>query len=397
MTFLSDTLEPERPEPAPAAPSDDGAEAAAAAPLLPSSVARFRSEHAAVVAEADRRRAARRRFVRRWWAVPVVLVLLAGAGLFVLLYEPSPETVVAEYLETVRSGDVEAALKYTEDLKGLDTASKDFLTADALRDDWSVTRIAERASDSAHSTNVDVTLTGADGATDTGRFGLTETGDDWTIDNPLVELDTSAMPVDFAQFNDVTSTDEVIWLFPGVYTAFGDVADLFDPDLPSLVAVPWPQDAGGSDVPARAMNPVWTPADAFDELLDAQLRDWIDDCAARAELAPDDCAFVVPGQDDYEPAIRTNADIYTDVDEVEWQIDEYPTAEAIGADESFDVYTVTQGEMTLTATGTSADDGEDVDITAVCDLNLDGMSVNLLPEHKFRFSGYTPRCELRET
>ena len=185
----------------------------------------------------------------RWWTAGLaVVLLLAGAGLYLALRGSAPEDVVTAYLNALRAGDVDTALTYTDEDSGDDLSAADsargFLAGDT-EDEWSFGQVIRRGSGDHHTgepdfprTTVDATLTGADGATAQNRFELIKFNGEWTIDNPLIELDLSKLPLDFVEFNGVTAdTAKPVTLFPGVYRGFTDSAALFSTGVAEYVAV----------------------------------------------------------------------------------------------------------------------------------------------------------------
>lgn len=297
-------------------------------------------------------------------AVVAVAALVAGIVVVVGSGEADPEDVVAEYLDTVRSGDAEAALEHVPSSAELAGPSLDLLAAKAMDAEWDFTVVREHSSREDFAT-VDVDIVAGDGTSRQGRFELERADADaeWTIRNPLVQLSTSGLPLRFSEFNGAVSQDEVVWLFPGVYAPYPSLSGRVSFSASTYVAAPsataTPEGSSPGldwEMQEEFFLPSFTVSQDFEAELHAQLEDWIDDCAASGDLSPQDCPFSA-GAIDGEEA-RVGGDEYR-VDEVEWKPIEYP-AVTLAADEGhFHVYVTVPGEIQVSGEGESQDGVEE--------------------------------------
>ena len=123
-------------------------------------------------------------------AVPVVVAVSSSSG---------PTAVVRDYLDAIRAGDTQAALEIAGEPKP--EGRLEFLSADALADDWTVDAIVER-----HRTDdevdVDVTIS-TEHDSEQGRFHLVDDDDGWTIEAPFVAVDLVAGDLDVVELGGV--------------------------------------------------------------------------------------------------------------------------------------------------------------------------------------------------
>ena len=363
-------------------PKEDDTTRADSGAEMPDSVADFRARVAAGAAEAaahdDARKDRKRRRLRRWWPALVVAVLLIAAGVFVLAYRTPPEDVLADYLEAIRSGDVDTALEYTGQAD-LDVASQDFLTADALRDDWTVSALHQRIDQDRSSAAVfDVTITAADGTRSQGRFELTDTDGEWQISQPLINVRVDGLPLDYVEFNGVTSPYDSVWLFPGAYSLFTGVSDLVTTS-PTFIAVP-------ENSPTSDFDPEVTGTDTLDTRFETVVRTWLDDCAESktSPLEPEVCPLWNGFDVSPNPFVSIDGTGY-DVEEFDWTIEEYPSVHAVRDGRYFALRDVDPGLATLTGSGTDAG-GAEIEFTASCDLKVAGTYAHLaLQQQKLEF------------
>ena len=309
----------------------------------------------------------------RWWiaAGTAAVLALAGAVFLVEALEDGPEDVVRAYLDAVRTADIEAAEPYTRDATD-PSASSALLTGAAIAHDWSVTGVVTRVEDE-DSASVDVTFTGADGVSGTGRFHVEEDHGDWGITNPLAKVDVSQLPASFAEFNGVTADTGQFWLFPGVYHVFGGASRLLK--APDLIAVPY---EASSRTPQKYL-PRLAFAGGFAEVLAQQVHAWIDGCAASTEVSPPGCPF---GGDGYGMVDTDRGALH--VTRVEWTVLTYPELRLDQQVGGFTAAVFKTGRVGLSGTGTSYDGTEDP-FELECDVQMDGFTLVYGPDDRFAF------------
>lgn len=357
------------PEPEPGAsatePSSDTQEAPATPPEA-------ESRRDAGTRLAALRRLPRRRLIVAAVAGVGVLILLAGIVVAVIFRTPEPEDVVADYLETLQAGEVSAALEYASHVPEFDEHSADLLTSEALSEDWEVEVVRRHDLDIDPAT-VDVDVVADDGTSRQGRFQLdpSDSGDGWTILNPLVKLSVAALPLQYAQFNAASSPDSVVWLFPGVYEPYPDLSDTLDFSASTYVAVPRTVDPGSEEQQLRETSflPLLEVSEEFEAELHEQLRDWIDECAQTNDPEPDDCPFSTSVQGS---RVQIQGDYY-ETDEVEWEPIEYPTVQLEQDEGKFSMHTVEPGEIRLSGEGRSLESDSVEEFEAVCRLDVEGV------------------------
>lgn len=312
----------------------------------------------------------RRRRVVAVAATVVALALLVVGVVIVTAAEPTPEDVVAEYLETLQAGDVPAALKHASQAVDYREASRGLLVPEAMDRDWDaeVLRVQDQRADFA---TVDVSITAEDGTSRNGRFELEHSDHDggWSIRNPLVQLSVSALPASYAEFNQAVTEDERVWLFPGAYEPYPGLSGRAVLSSPVYVAAPATPDDLGESTRQMSFAPLIEVLDDFETELDEQVRDWIDQCAASTDPSPTDCPF---SSADMSGTVRTEDGQYR-VEEVQWEPIEYPTLRLDQELEHFALYTAASGQVRLSGEGERIDgDGEVSEFSQVCAIDVGG-------------------------
>ncbi|HEY8472660.1 MAG TPA: hypothetical protein VIL37_08490 [Natronosporangium sp.] len=326
---------------------------------------------------------------RRWlWvagAVAVALVASAGAVAAVVRRPPPPEQVVTRYLELLRARDAEAARAYLAVVPDLAGASDDLLVAEAMTGDWRVTQVVRRYHESDDPAIVDVTLTAADGTAGQGRFQLLRDGRSWTIQNPVVRVDRSWLPLTYTDFNGVVSDAAAVWLFPGTYRPYLGASGLVGLDVPTYVALPRPDARSDDGMRTQAYLPRLGLTDRFHDELHRQLDAWIKDCAARAEPYPAGCPFaagnpgkreISVGRDDYSADEDTT---------VTWEVVESPQVRLQQANAAFTVQVVRPGRLHLSGTAVPLGGDQPEPFEGDCGVWLPGLRVTLGPTGEFTF------------
>lgn len=317
----------------------------------------------------------------RWKVVGALAVVGAAAATAVSFSagddEQSPEAVVAQYLDVVRSGDVDAAWEYVSAAAELDDsvampgdddaddpASEEMLSAAAMDGDWDVDIVVRESGD--RRAFVDVTVVAADDTAREGRFVLEKSrfGDEWVIGNPVTEVSVSDLPTQFVEFNDVVVDAEAVWLFPGVYDAFPSFSEVVDLSASTYVAVPVHQEMW------TQFNPSVSISADFEDSVAEQLEEWIDECALGDEPALFRCPFSGEGRESGEASVE--GEHYRDA-EVEWEPVVYPQIRLVNANEAFSVQTVAPGQVRISGEG-ETEDGEIESFSAICDIGVDSGS-----------------------
>jgi hypothetical protein len=175
-------------------------------------------------------------------ATAVAAAVVVAGGVFLLSAEDSPVPVIQEYLDAIRSGNINAAMNMTDD----PMVDGTFLSAEALADDWRVDKVVER-----HRTDdmaeVDVTIS-AGGHSEQGRFSLTNVNGDWKIQDPFVEMALDIGPLDTVELGgDEAPSEQLesagargvkVLLFPGAYRLYPSLADRITLESTHLLALP---------------------------------------------------------------------------------------------------------------------------------------------------------------
>lgn len=323
----------------------------------------------------------RRRLVT---TIAVVALLVVAAVVGCVATRSGPADVVTDYLETLRSGDVETAMEYVRDLDDFDGTADELLTAEAMSTDWEAVVLRERVG-YGHAF-VDVAITAADKTVGTGRFDvqLDDDSGDWEIRNPLAKIDLSQLPVRFAEFNGVTAdigdlkgdinprprggTTMRAWLFPGPYRAFGDSADTLKLPEQTFVATPGEFDTNGTL--AQPFLPEIAPGSGLTTLVTDALADWLGDCAESAELSPGKCPFSTRPRHASADVQLGGQDIEL-VDTVKWTVETAPTIELVQVAGGFAMQQVETGVMGVSGEGTDSETFDEVEFDGKCEIDLD--------------------------
>lgn len=339
---------------------------------------------------------------RKWTVALAAVVLLTVAGVVgCTVLRTDPEDVVRDYLDALRSGDAEAALEFVGDVSELGTASEVFLTDKAMARDWTVTKVVPRKV-YEESATFDVTITAADKTSSTGRFAVDGSGPDgWRIENPLVRVDLSELPMGYAEFNGevadaatIKGSDPVFqndlklgvfaWLFPGAYTAFGDSDGL---ELPTNTYVAVPGSTGTVETKPRKFLPEITVTDDFVAEAHAQLKDLLDECAKSTEVNPPGCPFAGGyGLEGSDVVSLDDGQDYS-VEKVKWKIEAYPKIRLMQTVGWFAVVEVEPGEVTISGKGSRdyEEDSEPRAFSGGCAIDLDYVLAELTEPGTFTF------------
>jgi hypothetical protein len=331
-----------------------------------------------------------------WWGwvgrhrKPVVLVAgllvvgLVATLVAVAVFTPGPKDVVRDYLDAIRSGDTGAALAIAGEP---DEAGRlEFLSADALADDWSVDAVVERHRRDADA-DVDVTFS-AGKTSQQGRFHLVNGDDGWTIEEPFVRVDLTAGGLDVVELGGVrrsaqrdTATGAVpVLLFPGVYELYPGFAErlAFEPSV--LVATPQEtKDATLRFTADYTLTDAGTAA--AQEAVDAR----IDECAAKTEIGPAGCPF-----DAQENRVIRRLD---DLADVAWTVVTHPEAHVVARNTGELLFVVRKpGTARITGSGVPAEPAGAPRTTfaLTCEFGLDNLTIDMTAD------GFTVRGATRD-
>jgi hypothetical protein len=263
-------------------------------------------------------------------AYAAIAIALAAAVVTVVkwspLHRPLAEATVADFLEAVHEGDVEAALALTDQAG----AEGDFLVPEALDSRWEITKLAQVAyedlGDGRASAQVYAEIAVGDESSVGHRYHvMIDRGDAQIVDamseneawGPLEYLDLNGvrMPID------LTGSPTYIMLLPGYYE--------FYPDLPPVLEF----DGGGTMLVLGdkilaiedGYVDTWMPTPFIivnqegEDQVNAALREFYDACAR--DPSGEGCPFDFPADPDREVALAPGE---------HWQITAYPEVRAEG-------------------------------------------------------------------
>lgn len=337
--------------------------------------------------------------VRTWWRRRAYLIAAAGAATAALLVlvisiawpepgGPGPEDVVREYLDAIRSGDLETALRAggrPDPDRGEDT----FLIAEALSGDWEIDRIVRRyPGQDVSPATVDVTITASDGTAGEGRFHLTEGDAGWSIDDPYVGIRDGSVRAGFADFIElegvvrpaVVDPFTTYLLLPGAYRIYPSLAGLVVAEPATIIALP-----GHDPSPPRPATFELTGAgqDAVQRAVDAR----IDTCAAGSTPDPG-CPFSADG-DGWDAMIGDHR--YDEVEELTWEVVSYPEV-LLGFDgQGYAAIERRPGTVRVTGTGVRLSDDRRRSFDAECGIDLSFLRISLTASGEFALAGERDR------
>lgn len=277
--------------------------------------------------------------------------------------DSSPDDVVRDYLAAVLDRDVERALEFTSpkyhgDLQVDDT----FLNSDAIDTDWQIVEL-ETFDVAGALPVVHATIEAFDGTVATGRYQMIKRDQTWRIIDPFVLVsypgtDLEIVAVDGQQVTVDPGAEQVQYaLFPGRHRLQQVTSELVESPGSDHLVVNGLLEAGKRD----AESPGLTAAGA--ELLQQQVDQYIDQCAAEARLAKVGCPF---GADTFhEPP---GADYgYSDIVNIQWTVKRYPVVTGAWSPEGFAVGEAEPGVVELS--GVVEDGGGERDVTIQCHTN----------------------------
>lgn len=315
-----------------------------------------------------------------WWAwvsqrrKPVALVAgLAAVAVVATIVTISvtragPEDVVQSYMDAIHAGDVDAALEIAGEPR--DDGRLEFLSADALADDWSVGAIVERhrRDDEA---DVDVTITAGD-SSQQGRFHVVKGDDGWTIEAPFVDVELQVSGVSTVELGDVEQAVDTVEpggavplrVFPGVYDLYPGLAKQvsFDPGV--LIAAPVP--SADQKVRFSAEYTLTRDGEAF---ANGAIAKRVTECASVTTVSPDGCPF----SGENERALRP----FSSIENVSWTVSKMPDARFVPAVGGLRMVLREPGLVTLAGSGFSyeSDSDEPEPFTVTCEFGVDNLAV----------------------
>lgn len=297
-------------------------------------------------------------------ATAVAAGVVVAGGVVLLSTEDSPVPVIQEYLDAIRSGDTEAALR----IAGDPIADGPFLSAKALADDWHVDKVVERHH-TGDMAEVDVTIS-TGGRSQQGRFSLREFDGDWKIQNPFVDVALATGPLDTLELGGETVPSEQlksasVRLFPGAYRLYPSLADRVTYTPTHLLALPrekWQ--------PPMAITGELTQRGA--DLARQTFKDRLDNCAKQTVGNPKGCPFgaAAYGGGEYTTDVMIDDDIFTEVRDVSWQITTYPEVAFEPDTGGFLTVLRKPGHLRLTGSGIPLNDSESGRVSLVADCGV---------------------------
>lgn len=321
----------------------------------------------------------------RWWIAAAVAALAAASSALVAVVtvgiDDSPEETVTDYLNTIRSRDVDEALSYTRHLGRVEGFSNALLVPEVLTTHWHISQITPRFVQADDKALVDIAITAADGTRGEGCFSLERRAGRWVILNPLVRLDLSTLPFSYVEVNGLTRQVTVVWLFPGAYHLYQGVADFVTLSAPPTW--PSPPPATPHRTPAHSFSPLFSITEEGEERARMDFEQWLTTCASSRSPSPPNCPFTAAFQDE----IRIGSDPY-EADRVTWRIVTVPAIELQPQRGFFSVVPQEIGEVQVSGRGLPlyARDDTPQDFTGICEISLSSTFVSLNSDREFEFT-----------
>ncbi|GAB3230608.1 hypothetical protein GCM10027447_25200 [Glycomyces halotolerans] len=330
-------------------------------------------------------------------ALAAVLITLAAGSVAVWKWLPanpsSAEHVVREFLESVRGGDVDAALDMIGDVPEVDY----FLVPEALDERWEIAEIAQVQYEQNPRTGsmvakVYVEIVAHDGTRLGNRLTvLFEDGEDAVIVGGISTAEFYAETLEFIDVNGVVvESDEpmTLRLLPGLYEFYRSAPPTLETEEPQVLALGNRSIPLGSPMPRESLSAPWPVAsDHGIAALDERVREYFDACAAGSASAG--CPFAYP---------PGTGDAVSIADDAAWTITAYPEAAVLqwnlSGGRGYELVTARPGSVEVEAT-LAEPGGGTRETTLSCALWVDGMygffdhdgGVELIPG-----SRYDQRC-----
>ncbi|MGH3729483.1 MAG: hypothetical protein ACRDTU_12145 [Micromonosporaceae bacterium] len=315
-----------------------------------------------------------------WGWVSAVLLIMAAIVVAGAPQEPESVAHVRAYLTAIREGQAAEALK----LAGVSKPSGErgrFLTPKALTGDWEIVALRESLhldSFGPEEARVEVAIR-AGGATAVSELSLVKQGDDWTIEDPLLEVTFPPTRMLYADVNgvrvptDLVPTTETVYeLLPGGYQFYSDipgvakVASKTVPLLPGYAAVP------------PDLAPAVTLTRRGERAARAAVKKYIDACARKPELAPEDCPF---GADTAIGPQRGEYRSLSDFREISWKVERYPEVAVISS--GLGLADRQRGSVEVAVTATEGD-SKKVRFSVTCEMRMNDYSLVIAADGTLR-------------
>jgi hypothetical protein len=303
----------------------------------------------------------------------LVVVALVATLVLVVFLTPGPKDVVQDYLDAIRAGDTEAALAIAGE--PADDERLEFLSAEALADDWTVDAVVERHR-SDDETDIDVTIS-AGGISQQGRFSMVHGDDGWTMESPFVRVDLAAGNLTTVELGSEQRIKEnaaaqptgivQLLVFPGVYKLYPSLAKqlTFEPSV--LIAAPQENEEATVRVTA-GYTLTGAGADAAQQALNAH----IDGCAKKTDIEPAGCPFNAENSDAVQGLDH--------FDDIVWTIVTHPEAHfAMGNGGGLTAVVRKPGTVRVTGSAVpeEPEDSPRTTFTLTCEFGLTGMTIDM--------------------
>lgn len=304
--------------------------------------------------------------------VGLVVVALVATLVIVSILTPGPKDVVQDYLDAIRAGDTDAALAIAGEPD--DDERLEFLSAEALADDWTVDAVVERHRRDDE-TDIDVTISAGD-VSQQGRFHMVHGDDGWTMESPFVRVDLAAGNLTTVELGSEQRIKEnaaappsgivQLLVFPGVYELYPRYAKRFTVDPAVLVAVPQESDERSQQVSAS-----YTLTGASERQAERAINARVDECAKEPDIDPTGCPF------NAEDAAVVRA--LDDLNDITWTVVAYPEARLIDGSGELGTVLRTPGTVTLTGSGVPVEPegAARTTFTLTCEFGLNNLVVAL--------------------
>jgi hypothetical protein len=298
----------------------------------------------------------------------LVVVAVVATVVTISVTAAGPKDVVQSYMDAIHAGDVDAALEIAGEPE--DDGRLEFLSADALADDWSVGAIVERhrRDDEA---DVDVTITAGD-ISQQGRFHVVKGDDGWTIEAPFVDVELQVAGVSTVELGGVEQAATAtapggtipLRVFPGAYDLYPSLAKqvTFEPGV--LIAAPVPS----ADQKGRFYAEYTLTRDGA-AFVNGAIADRVTTCAAETTISPDGCPFSGENERALFP--------FSSIEKVSWAVTRMPDARFVPDVGGLRMVLRAPGLVTLSGSGFPYEsDGDKArPFTVTCEFGVDNLAV----------------------
>ncbi|HIV58566.1 MAG TPA: hypothetical protein H9902_11500 [Candidatus Stackebrandtia faecavium] len=310
----------------------------------------------------------------RLMVIAIAFAVLAGVMAVGFQAQPTPVSVVRNYLEAIRDKDVDAAMSYVSNRPT--GARAQFLTPEALSDEWTINSVK----DDEFTEGMVVAEMSAKTGKETLSLTTRDTPNGLVIENPFVEVSFAGLPYDYAEVNGLVAPARTYVLFPGAYTFYESADDTFDrSEEPQLLTIDEYDDDSISDdsmESGRTPPTKWKVTDTAVKKAQDALESKLDECAERFKvLQPHACPFGTQGVVSGDDGLESPSDL-------QWTVKEYPRinlksqTSPVFESSTRQATVVVEDSGVIQLRGKGYDRyGKQVDFSIDCEVNLEGYTV----------------------